>query len=56
VIPGYRVDGKHQDKDEEDAGYRYDKGDILIDPYATTVISRKEFGKLGPVTLFLCCV
>lgn len=30
------------------SGYRHDDSDILLDPYGTTVFSRREFGVLGP--------
>lgn len=49
----------HQEHDEPQVGYdisgqRYDESTILLDPYGTTVIGRRSFGKLGPV--FLPCV
>ncbi|XP_010517371.1 PREDICTED: isoamylase 1, chloroplastic-like [Camelina sativa] len=41
---GYRFDGKFSPED----GHYYDSSNILLDPYAKAIISRDEFGVLGP--------
>ena len=52
---GYRIGGRHQEKNEEEedgtdvAGERHDDRVVLLDPYATTIVGRRRFGELGPV-------
>ncbi|CAL57001.1 Glycosyl hydrolase, family 13, catalytic domain [Ostreococcus tauri] len=40
VLYGYRVDGPY----EPEAGHRFDKSKILLDPYAKFTVSRPEYG------------
>ncbi|XP_021277026.1 isoamylase 1, chloroplastic isoform X2 [Herrania umbratica] len=44
MLYGYIFDGKFSPK----KGHYYDSSKILLDPYAKAVISRGEFGALGP--------
>ncbi|XP_010505692.1 PREDICTED: isoamylase 1, chloroplastic-like [Camelina sativa] len=44
MLYGYRFDGKFSPED----GHYYDSSNILLDPYAKAIISRDEFGVLGP--------
>ncbi|KAL9302254.1 Isoamylase 1 [Arabidopsis thaliana] len=44
MLYGYRFDGKFS----PDEGHYYDSSNILLDPYAKAIISRDEFGVLGP--------
>ncbi|XP_056174749.1 isoamylase 1, chloroplastic isoform X2 [Syzygium oleosum] len=44
VLYGYKFDGKFSPEE----GHRYDATRILVDPYAKAVISRGEYGILGP--------
>lgn len=43
-VYGYRVDGSFSPED----GFYFDSSKILIDPYAKAVVSRGEYGALGP--------
>lgn len=43
VLYGYRVDGPF----EPEAGHRFDKSKILLDPYAKFTVSRGEYGVPG---------
>ncbi|CAK0735857.1 hypothetical protein CVIRNUC_000651 [Coccomyxa viridis] len=50
LLYGYRVGGRHQDKDKTEsaaAGQRHDEATVLLDPYATAIIGRRKFGELG---------
>lgn len=44
MLYGYRFDGKFSPEE----GHYYDSSNILLDPYAKAIISRDEFGVLGP--------
>ncbi|TKY60780.1 Isoamylase 1 [Spatholobus suberectus] len=44
MLYGYKFDGKFSPRE----GHYYDSSRILLDPYAKAVISRGEFGALGP--------
>ncbi|KAJ9689229.1 hypothetical protein PVL29_014743 [Vitis rotundifolia] len=44
VVYGYKFDGKFSPEE----GHYYDSSRMLLDPYAKAVISRGEFGILGP--------
>ncbi|GLJ10540.1 hypothetical protein SUGI_0130070 [Cryptomeria japonica] len=44
MLYGYQVDGEYCPEE----GHRYDASCILLDPYAKAVISREEYGVLGP--------
>ncbi|KAI3437262.1 Aamy domain-containing protein [Psidium guajava] len=44
VLYGYKFDGKFSPEE----GHRYDAFRVLLDPYAKAVISRGEYGVLGP--------
>ncbi|KAK7399043.1 hypothetical protein VNO78_10218 [Psophocarpus tetragonolobus] len=44
MLYGYKFDGKFSPLD----GHYFDSSRILLDPYAKAVISREEFGALGP--------
>ncbi|KAK7358457.1 hypothetical protein VNO77_00385 [Canavalia gladiata] len=44
MLYGYKFDGKFSPQE----GHYYDSSRILLDPYAKAVISRGEFGALGP--------
>ncbi|KAL1217815.1 Isoamylase 1 [Cardamine amara subsp. amara] len=44
MLYGYRFDGEFSPED----GHYYDSPNILLDPYAKAIISRDEFGILGP--------
>eukprot|EP01018_Ginkgo_biloba_P027663 Gb_26115 [translate_table: standard] len=44
LLYGYQVDGQY----DPEEGHRYDASCILLDPYAKAVISREEYGLLGP--------
>ncbi|PSS36372.1 Isoamylase like [Actinidia chinensis var. chinensis] len=44
MLYGYKFDGKFSPEE----GHYYDPSQILLDPYAKGVLSREEFGVLGP--------
>ncbi|KAH9293344.1 hypothetical protein KI387_041440, partial [Taxus chinensis] len=44
LLYDYQVDGQYCPEE----GHRYDPSCILVDPYARAVISRVEYGVLGP--------
>ncbi|KAK7251474.1 hypothetical protein RIF29_34710 [Crotalaria pallida] len=44
MLYGYKFDGKFSPRE----GHYYDSARILLDPYAKAVISRGEFGAVGP--------
>uniref|UniRef100_A0A1J3HWY0 isoamylase n=1 Tax=Noccaea caerulescens TaxID=107243 RepID=A0A1J3HWY0_NOCCA len=44
MLYGYRFDGKFSPEE----GHYYDSSNILLDPYAKAIVSRDEFGVLGP--------
>ncbi|KAF5179404.1 Isoamylase, partial [Thalictrum thalictroides] len=44
MLYGYMFDGKFSPEE----GHCYDSSRILLDPYAKAVVSRGEFGALGP--------
>ncbi|KAF9617544.1 hypothetical protein IFM89_037356 [Coptis chinensis] len=44
MLYGYTLDGNFAPEE----GFYYDSSRILLDPYAKAVISREEFGSLGP--------
>eukprot|EP00210_Caulerpa_lentillifera_P003264 g3115.t1 len=48
LLYGYKVTGPNQEDTEEQSGHKYDDSSILVDPYGTTVFSRRQFGVLGP--------
>lgn len=44
MLYGYKFDGKYSPEE----GHYFDSSQILLDPYAKAVVSRGEFGVLGP--------
>ncbi|GMQ07477.1 hypothetical protein CsSME_00051648 [Camellia sinensis var. sinensis] len=44
MLYGYKFDGKFC----TEGGHYYDSSQILLDPYAKAVVSRGDFGVLGP--------
>ncbi|KAI3443448.1 hypothetical protein Pfo_000113 [Paulownia fortunei] len=44
MVYGYRFDGSFSPED----GFYFDSSKVLIDPYAKAVVSRGEYGALGP--------
>eukprot|EP01025_Chloroclados_australasicus_P040944 TRINITY_DN4311_c0_g3_i3.p1 TRINITY_DN4311_c0_g3~~TRINITY_DN4311_c0_g3_i3.p1 ORF type:complete len:1016 (-),score=89.58 TRINITY_DN4311_c0_g3_i3:312-3314(-) len=47
ILYGYRFSGLNQDVDTDAAGHRYKKDEIVLDPYAIAVLSRRQFTELG---------
>ena len=43
VLYGYRVDGPY----EPEAGHRFDRSKVLLDPYAKATVSRARYGEPG---------
>eukprot|EP00775_Hariotina_reticulata_P003086 gene3086-3365_t len=50
LLYGYRVSGPSQDKDNSPAaaGHKFDDTQVIIDPYAKAILSRRRYGELGP--------
>lgn len=46
---GFRVGGVHEGTDGQaaEAGLRHDASKVLLDPYATSVVSRAQWGEQG---------
>ena len=46
---GYRIKGFHEDEVKGDAtvGLKHDETRVLLDPYATSVVSRAHWGERG---------
>lgn len=64
LLYGYRVFGRHQEKsrvvgpdghtalhDDAAVGHRCDPTEVVLDPYAKAVLSRRRYGALGPKEL-----
>ncbi|KAI8476733.1 MAG: isoamylase [Monoraphidium minutum] len=59
LLYGYRIEGPHQDKsraadgghDNAAAGHRCDEVEVVVDPYAKALLSRRRYGALGPKEL-----
>ncbi|KAK9833179.1 hypothetical protein WJX74_009440 [Apatococcus lobatus] len=45
---GFRTSGPHQSSNETAVGHRYDEAQVMVDPYATGLISRRVWGEHSP--------
>eukprot|EP00879_Flechtneria_rotunda_P004985 GHRR01005261.1.p1 GENE.GHRR01005261.1~~GHRR01005261.1.p1 ORF type:complete len:888 (+),score=273.41 GHRR01005261.1:539-3202(+) len=50
LLYGYRVSGPNQDQNKQPgtAGHKFDNTQVIIDPYAKAILSRRRYGELGP--------
>ncbi|KAF8057146.1 ISA1 [Scenedesmus sp. PABB004] len=52
LLYGYRVSGPNQKSNQPgDAGHKFDDTQVILDPYAKAVLSRRRYGELGPAHL-----
>ncbi|KAG1678800.1 hypothetical protein FOA52_012840 [Chlamydomonas sp. UWO 241] len=47
LLYGYRVSGPHQSGYADSPGQRYDATQVVLDPYTTAVVSRRQYGQLS---------
>lgn len=48
LLYGFRASGPHEATTEGTHGHRYAEAEILLDPFAQAIISRSQYGQLGP--------